>query len=72
MSKTIDPKVYDLADEWLSDLRRSAAQKRHVASLAQTIQQAIEDWESDENPRERGDDDGVEYADPRDARDGRE
>ena len=26
----------------------------------------------DDNPRERGDDDGVEYADPRDYRDGRE
>lgn len=26
---------------------------------------------ADENPREKGDDDGVEYADPRDAREGR-
>lgn len=26
----------------------------------------------DENPRERGDDDGVEYADPRDYRDDRD
>jgi len=25
--------------------------------------------EPDENPREKGDDDGVEYGDPRDARD---
>ena len=30
------------------------------------------DRPADVNPRERGDDDGVEYADPRDYRDGRE
>lgn len=32
-------------------------------------EQIIDPEEPEENPREKGDDDGVEYADPRDARD---
>lgn len=31
-----------------------------------------DDQEQEENPREKGDDDGQEYGDPRDYRDGRE
>jgi hypothetical protein len=32
----------------------------------------VENEPAEENPREKGDDDGVEYADPRDYRDGLE
>ena len=36
------------------------------------LEELEEEEREEENPRERGDDDGIEYADPRDYRDGLE
>jgi hypothetical protein len=43
MSKYVDPKIYDLAFEWLSDYNQHPSKSR-VLSLAGDIQSAIEAW----------------------------
>jgi len=42
-AKHVDPKVYDLAFEWLSDYSQHPSKSR-VLSLAGDIQSAIEAW----------------------------
>ncbi len=72
----VDPKSYELAEHFLADDYRVSSQQheKRVMSLAQAIQQAVEDWceNESEDHREKSDDDGREYADPRDFREGRE
>jgi hypothetical protein len=74
-----DPRCYELAELVLGGLERQPDQatfERHADLLAQDIQVTIDNYVEDllsgakDNPREKGDDDGVEYADPRDYRDG--
>lgn len=76
----VDTHVLDLAEFWLSDddtTRQPKLHEKRVMSLAQDIQVAIESWCEDEaraaeEPRAKGADDGIEYADPRDRMEGRE
>jgi hypothetical protein len=42
------------------------AKKAEIVYLDAEVTDVRDDQIEDENPRERGDDDGVEYADPRD------
>lgn len=68
----VDPKSHELAEHFLADDEQVSRQhhNKRVMSLAQAIQQAVEDWceNESENPREKGDDDGREYGHPGDAR----
>lgn len=43
-----------------------------LETIAADVDTLLQDIMPAENPRERGDDDGKEYGDPRDHRDGRE
>lgn len=76
--RTYDHGCYDLAETFLRDNEQTnpdrATVEKHARELAGRIQQTIEDYFEEvtqENPREKGDDDGVEYGDPRDAMDER-
>lgn len=69
-----DTSCYELAESFLRDDERTNPDRKtvekHAHQLAQRIQQTIEDYIEEvtqENPRQKGDDDGVEYGDPRDA-----
>jgi hypothetical protein len=50
--------------------------ENHVKALVDQLSQACDEYldaakaDAEPNPREKGDDDGVEYADPRDHMDG--
>lgn len=72
----VDPKSHELAEHFLGDDDVPRAENElRIQSLAQAIQRAVEDWiedESERDPRAKVDDDGREYADPRDFRAGRE
>ncbi len=43
--KTVDPKVFLLAFDWLADEGRRHPPEAEVDELAQAIQAAIEEWE---------------------------
>ncbi len=62
---TLDPHVYDLAAQRLSDVRYAtrAAGERDIRDLAETIQRAIEQWEQDR--QEQADAAGDPANDPR-------
>ncbi len=58
-----------LADSDLTNPDRVTFE-RHVAALSELLRQTCDDYcdscKPEQNPRVKGDDDGVEYADPRD------
>ena len=55
-----------IAFRWLTDSGLKPTEK-DVAALSQELQDTAEQFEcAAQNPRERGGDDGIEYADPRD------